>query len=116
MKAKGSEGESSSMASMTPMILGLGVLWQGLVRGLHVPGKGQEGQQVGKQDQVAVVTRSAQHTVPVYATEQKNLRSILPGVLNLVACCGCRAFASRPRLLMPGRVHNYRTRYSVTVL
>ena len=73
MKAKGTEGGQVIFHGVDdPYDFGLESPRQGLVRGLHVPGKGQEGQQVGKQDQVAVVTRSAQHTVPVYATEQKS--------------------------------------------
>ena len=122
VKAKGTEGgRVISMASMTPMILDLGVLWQGLIRGLHVPGKGQEGQQgqqVGKQDQVAVVTRSAQvtaHGTGIYDGIEKS-------TFNSPMCskpCGMlwlQSLRFPPPSPDAGPIHNYRARYSGTVL
>ncbi len=65
---------------MPPLILDWGIRWQGLGRGLHVYGKGQEGvQEQGKQDQVATVTRSTQHTLPVYGRKKKNPFSMSQG-------------------------------------
>ena len=59
MKAKGTEGGQVIFHGVDdPYDFGLESPRQGLVRGLHVPGKGQEGQQVGRQDQVAVVSHS----------------------------------------------------------